>query len=85
MSSEPKFVHVAMSESGHSRRFGFVRFRRHCGHEFLRRDRDGPLPDSCDATNPLEECASVVVAYRGLTERICRCVLKVLDCRFSTD
>jgi transposase len=28
-----------------TRRFGFVRFRRHCGHEFLRQDRDGPDAD----------------------------------------
>jgi hypothetical protein len=27
-----EFLH----SQGHSRRFGFVRFRRHCGHEFLR-------------------------------------------------
>jgi hypothetical protein len=35
-----------MSELGHSRRFGFVRLRRHCGHKFLRQGRDGPTPDS---------------------------------------
>ena len=34
-----------MSELGHSRRSGFVRFRRHCGHEFLRQGRDGLRPD----------------------------------------
>ena len=31
--------------SGSSRRFGFVRFRRHCGREFLRQGRDGPYPE----------------------------------------
>src|SRR5262245_364345 len=34
----------AMSELAHSRRFGFVRFRRHCGNEFLRQGRDVPIP-----------------------------------------
>ena len=37
---------AGISGWGHSRRFGFVRFRRHCGHEFLRQRRDGPGPDS---------------------------------------
>jgi hypothetical protein len=32
-----------MAALGHSRRFGFVRFRVHCGHEFLRQGRDGPI------------------------------------------
>src|SRR4051812_24433852 len=31
--------------TGHSRRFRFVRFRWHCGHEFLRQGRDGPTSD----------------------------------------
>src|SRR5882724_6645671 len=31
-----------MLDMGHSRRFGFVRVRRHCGHEFLRQGRDRP-------------------------------------------
>jgi hypothetical protein len=39
---------------GHSRRFGFVRFRRHCGHEFLRQGRDGPSADSCTAATALD-------------------------------
>ena len=30
---------------GHSRRFGFVRFRRHCRLKFLRQGRDGPKGD----------------------------------------
>ena len=34
-----------MSHMGHSRRFGFVRFRRHCGPEFLRQRRDGAEGD----------------------------------------
>src|SRR5262245_13317756 len=34
-----------MAELGHSRRFGFVRFRRHCRPEFLRQGRDGPSAD----------------------------------------
>ena len=37
---------TAMSELGHSRRFRFVRFPWHCGHEFLRQGRDGPIGDS---------------------------------------
>ena len=33
------------SPPGLSRRFEFVRFRRHCGHEFLRQGRNGPEGD----------------------------------------
>jgi hypothetical protein len=35
----------AISEVGHSRRFGLVRLRRHCGHKFLRQGCDGPIGD----------------------------------------
>src|SRR5882724_6399867 len=43
-----------MAVPGQSRRFGFVRFRGHCGHEFLRQGRLGPEADLgrgmlCDA------------------------------------
>jgi len=38
-------VRFGASVLGHSRRLGFVCFRRHCGHEFLRQGRDGPISD----------------------------------------
>jgi hypothetical protein len=50
-----------MSQMGHSRRFGFVRFQRHCGHEFLRQGRDGPRP---------WENSSAVRARRRISENV---------------
>jgi hypothetical protein len=66
---------------GHSRRFGFVRFRWHCRHEFLRRGRDGPSADSftaataldlprSDRDSPLDIAKAIVVAFAPVLELI---------------
>jgi len=59
-----------MSHMGHSRRFGFVRFRRHCGPEFLRQRRDGEKATSRrrakKATLNIRKLIWVVILFLGL-------------------
>jgi hypothetical protein len=72
-SSPSSAAELGMAAMGHSRRFGFVRFRRHCGHEFLRQERTLP-PGRRPRARPgigSEACLLPALAKYGRSDTQC--------------